>query len=450
MTVRALHCRTALIDGAAVPNVRLRVDDGGRIARVDRGVAPRAGDLTLGFVLPGSANAHSHAFHRVMRGRTHDSGGDFWHWRRQMYAAAGRLDPDRYHDLALGVFGEMLVAGWTAVGEFHYLHHRADGTNYLPVHAMELALAEAARTVGIRLTLLDTCYLTGGFGRPLAAEQRRFADGTAARWLDRWSSLHDSLPEGTVLGAAIHSVRSVPPEAIREIVRSLPAEVPLHVHLSEQPLENEECLRAYGLTPTHLLARAGALSPRLSAIHATHLTDDDVRMLGDAGTTVVICPTTEADLGDGIGPARRLADAGAVIALGSDQHAVVDPFLEARGIEAGERLASGSRGRFEPAALTDALTINGYGSLGQAGGIREAALCDLVEIDRSSVRTAGADPGQIVLVATASDVRRVIVGGAVRADTGTLTRTVGADRTADPGWLLADALASFPLGEPEA
>ncbi|GAA1470455.1 formimidoylglutamate deiminase [Microbacterium thalassium] len=441
-----IHCEAALVDGVVEAGVRLDADADGRIDGVALGVAPQPGDLRLGFALPGIGNAHSHAFHRVLRARTHDDGGDFWRWREQMYAAAARLDPERYHDLALGVFAEMLAAGWTAVGEFHYVHHRPDGSPYDPAHAMELALAEAARSVGIRLTLLDTCYLTGGIGKPPSPDQRRFGDGTPARWLARWESLRDALPADTVLGAAVHSVRAVAPDDITEIVRALPADVPLHVHLSEQPQENEDCVRAHGLTPTGVLDRAGALSPRLSAVHATHLAEDDIRMLGDAGVTIAMCPTTEADLGDGIGPARRLADAGARIALGSDQNAVVDPFLEARGLEAGERLASGRRGRFGPAALTDALTASGYASLGLTGGIRRGALCDLVEVDTASVRTVGADLAQIALAATASDVQRVVVGGTVRAASGALAPAgAGRRRGTEPARLLADALAAFPL-----
>ncbi|WES64141.1 formimidoylglutamate deiminase [Microbacter sp. GSS18] len=439
-----IHCETALVDGVVETGVRLHVAADGRIERLERGVAPGAEDLRLGLVIPGAGNAHSHAFHRVLRGRTHGGGGDFWRWREQMYAAAARLDPDRYHALALGVFGEMLAAGWTAVGEFHYVHHRPGGTPYDPAHAMELALAEAARSVGIRLTLLDTCYLAGGIGRPLSAEQRRFGDDTAAGWLDRWARLREVLPAGTTLGAAVHSVRAVEPRDIAAIVRGLPADVPLHVHLSEQPQENDDCVRAYGLTPTGVLERAGALGPRLSAVHATHLTDDDVRMLGGAGATIVMCPTTEADLGDGIGPARALADAGARIALGSDQNAVTDPFLEVRGLEAGERLASGRRGRFAPAELTAALTVGGYASLGLAGGVREGAWCDLVELDAASVRTVGTEPAQIVLAATATDVRRVLVGGLVRADSGALAADPPGP-AATPARLLTAALAAFPV-----
>jgi cytosine/adenosine deaminase-related metal-dependent hydrolase len=176
--------------------------------------------------------------------------------------------------------------------------------------------------VGIRITLLDVAYLAGGIGSPLAEGQTRFGDGSAARYLERWYALRERVGS---LGAAIHSVRAVAPADIAVIAGGLPPDVPLHLHLSEQPQENADAEAAFGRTPTELLGDIGVLDSRFSAVHATHLTDHDVELLGRSGASIVVCPTTEADLGDGIGPARRLADAGAVLALGSDQHAVIDP-----------------------------------------------------------------------------------------------------------------------------
>jgi formiminoglutamate deiminase len=425
---------TAIIDGRAESSVRIS-HDAGRITAVEVGAAKAASDIELGTVMPGIANAHSHAFHRVLRGRTHDDGGDFWQWRDSMYAVAAALDPARYRDLAAAVFAEMLVSGYTAVGEFHYVHHRPDGEPY-PDHAMELAVADAAAAVGIRLTLLDTCYLTGGIGAELDERQLRFSDRDVRAWIDRWFALRAAIGDrpGVTLGAAIHSVRAVSREDIAVIVAALPVDVPLHVHLSEQPQENADSIAAYGITPTEVLAEAGALTRRLTVVHATHLTDRDIELIGSAGSTVAMCPTTEADLGDGIGPGRRLVDAGAAIVLGSDQNAVVDPFLEARGLEAGERLGSGERGRFTPAALFSALS--GYASLGLDGGIAVGALCDLVEIDTASVRTVGARREQLPLVATASDVLRVIVGARTLATNGRLSTPTGDD----PAELLAAAI----------
>ncbi|WP_166804621.1 amidohydrolase family protein, partial [Cryobacterium sp. TmT3-12] len=191
--VAAFWCALLVVDGVAQPGVRLEVGGDGRLLAVTPHSDPKPGDVCLGTVLPGMANAHSHAFHRALRGRTHDDAGDFWQWRHSMYAVAGRLDPERYFLLARAVFAEMVVCGFTAVGEFHYLHHRQDGSRYPTPHAMELALADAAREVGIRLVLLDTLYLDGGIGVPLAPEQRAFGDGSAAAWLARWHSLRAAL-----------------------------------------------------------------------------------------------------------------------------------------------------------------------------------------------------------------------------------------------------------------
>ncbi|GER22624.1 formimidoylglutamate deiminase [Zafaria cholistanensis] len=441
--------------------------------------------------VPGPVNAHSHAFHRILRGRTHGgaAGGDgsfradsFWTWRDQMYAAAGRLDPEGYERLATAVFAEMAVAGWTAVGEFHYLHHGPGGIPYgtgsaggatrtggasrpgghWPEHAMERALARAARAAGIRLVLLDTCYLRGGLDTagaplPLSPTQARFCDGDAAGWLARLASLRAALEEengaeengggegggGLVsLGAAIHSVRAVGEEDLAAIAsgldRVLGADAPLHVHLSEQPAENTACLAATGTTPAGLLARHGLLSPRLSVVHATHLTGEDIAALGAARATVVMCPSTEADLADGIGPARELADAGATIALGSDQHAVVDPYLEMRALEHGERLRSGIRGRFAPAELAAAVREGGLRSLGLLRADGTAPNGDHLLVRTGSVRTAGARPGQLPLTATAADVAAVVVNGVTVARDGLHTRL------GDPAELYAAFLAEYP------
>ena len=395
-------------------SVRLTVADG-RIASVQDGVEAQEGDRRLRVVVPGFVNAHSHAFHRGLRGRTHDAGGDFWRWRDAMYRLATSLTPESYGELARAVFREMAEAGWTAVGEFHYVHHRPDGRPYDPPHAMELALAAAAREVGVRLVLLDTCYLTADVdGRALEPEQRRFGDGDAEGWLARWNALREAVGDDPLVtvGAAIHSVRAVPLPAIARIVAGLPAGVPLHLHVAEQPRETAAFLAVHGETPIAALDRLGVLSPRTTLVHGTHLSQEDVARVGAAGATVAFCPTTEADLGDGIGPARALTDAGARIALGSDGQSVIDPLLEVRGLEAGERLSSGRRGRFTPAELLEAATSHGSRSLGLAANrFAVGDPADLVELDPDSTRTRGADPAQLVLTATASDVLTTVVAG---------------------------------------
>jgi formiminoglutamate deiminase len=387
--------------------VLVRVDKGAiaTVSTVD--TIPLGAERLHGLVLPGFANAHSHAFHRALRGRTHADGGTFWTWRDRMYAVAAGLTPEKYLRLATAVYAEMAVAGVTAVGEFHYLHH---GGN-----EMAEALRQAARDAGIRLTLLDACYLAGGIGQPVRGVQERFSDGTGDRWLDRVAELRGD--DNTRIGAAIHSVRAVPREALSLVAGAFP-DRPLHVHLSEQPAENEACLAAYGLTPTELLAEAGALTPRTTAVHGTHLSTKDIGLLGSTRTGVCFCPTTEADLADGIGPARELVEAGSPLSLGSDQHAVIDPLLEARALEHHERLRTGERGRFAPADLVAALTNHASIGWPDAGRIEVGAPADLVAIRVNSVRTAGTSPEQLVLAATASDVSVVVVGGKVVARDG--------------------------------
>lgn len=404
----------AWLPSGCTPDVRLTVVDG-RFVDVTSGVRPQLGDEHLpGLVLPGLANTHSHAFHRALRGRTHSGGGSFWTWREAMYAVAARLSPDRYHALSRAVFAEMVLSGITGVGEFHYVHHQPSGTPYDDPNAMGRAVIEAARAAGLRITLLDTCYLAGGFApgghAPLEPRQRRFGDGDADRWAARVAALADT--ETVRIGAAIHSVRAVPARELDTVVAAA-AGRPLHVHLSEQPAENQQCRAAHGVTPTRLLEEHGVLGASATAVHATHLADDDVARLGRSGTAISLCPTTERDLGDGIGPARALADAGSPLTLGSDQNAVIDPFEEARALEMDERLASGERGRFAPEELLSALTAAGQAALGwpDAGRIAVGARADLVAVRLDSVRTTGSAPEQALLAATAADIETVIVDG---------------------------------------
>jgi formiminoglutamate deiminase len=339
------------------------------------------------------ANCHSHVFHRALRGRA--MGDSFWSWRDDMYALAAVLDPDLLHRLARATYAEMRLAGIDVVGEFHYLHHQPDGTPYDDPNAMGEVVIEAARDVGLRICLLDTCYLAAGFDQPTEGVQRRFDDGDAERWAaraDDLASRHVGDSE-VVIGAAIHSVRAVPSHQLPIVVGTLP-DAPLHVHVSEQPAENAACVAATGLTPVALLAKAGVWTSRTTAVHATHLTDDDVGILGAAPSFVCFCPTTEADLADGIGASVALRDAGARLTLGSDGHTVIDMFAEARAVELHERLATGRRGAWTAEQLWEAATVTGHASLGFAGG----GTFELA----TSVRTAGSD--EPLWSATAADV----------------------------------------------
>ncbi len=411
-----LWCERAWLGGPqAEAGVVLEVE-GERITAVTTGIdRPPAGAGRLaGLTLPGLVNAHSHAFHRALRSRTQAGRGSFWTWRDQMYRLAAALTPDAYRRLATATFAEMALAGITTVGEFHYLHHAAGGTPYAEPNAMGAALIEAAAAAGIRLTLLDTCYLHGGIGQRPNDVQRRFSDGTAKEWAERAGEL---APSATVrIGAAVHSVRAVAPAEMADVgAWASERRSPLHAHVSEQPAENEDCLAAYGRTPVGLLRDAGLVDDRFTAVHATHLTDGDIRGLGPA--SVCFCPTTERDLADGIGPAAALVQAGARLCLGSDSHAVIDLFEEARAVELDERLATGERGHHSAGELLRAATTGGADSLGwpETGRVAEGALADLIVLDTASIRLAGAEPDHLVeaavFTAGTADVRDVMVAG---------------------------------------
>jgi formiminoglutamate deiminase len=395
--------------------------DGDRITAVTSDVeAPPGARRLTGLVLPGLANVHSHAFQRALRGRSEPTQGseqgDFWTWRDQMYALVARLDPETLFELARATYVEMALAGITTVGEFHYLHHRRGGEPYDDPNQTGRVLAHAAEAAGLRMTLLDTCYLRGGLdGRPLAGAQLRFGDRSAAAWARRVSALQEG--PAFKVGAAIHSVRAVDEESMAEVARwAAERGAPLHMHVSEQPAENRDCLAATGLTPTALLNRAGALGPRSTAVHATRLEPRDFELHGATGTSVCLCPTTERDLADGVGPAAALAGAGSPLCLGSDSQAVIDLFEEARAIELDQRLVSGRRGHHSPEALLEAMTASGAAALGwDAGRLEAGRLADFVVLDLATVRLAGWSRQdllrQVVYGATAADLTDVVVGG---------------------------------------
>jgi formiminoglutamate deiminase len=413
----AFWCESAWLTGGFARRVRLVTQDG-LIKDVQVDADPQPDDVRLaGVTLPGMANAHSHAFHRALRGRVNGGGGNFWSWREQMYAAAEQLNPDTYFALARAVFAEMVQAGITVVGEFHYVHHRPGGHPYGDPNAMGLAVRQAADEAGIRLTLLDTCYLEGGLNGgghvELHPGQRRFSDGTVDAWAARMSERRPET-DRVRLGAAIHSVRAVRREDLPRVVEAA-GDLPLHVHLSEQHGENLACQMYYGASPTQLLDEAGALGAHSTAVHATHLEDRDIGLLGGTGTGACFCPTTERDLADGIGPARALHDAGSPLSLGSDQHVIIDPFEELRGLEMHERLVTNERDRFSANDLLLAASFNGYRSLGWSDGghLSKGALADFVTVRTDTVNTAGAAHDQIIYACVASDVSTVVVGGDV-------------------------------------
>ncbi|WP_329623089.1 formimidoylglutamate deiminase [Streptomyces sp. NBC_01255] len=417
MSLTTYWLEHAWLDTNVEPGVVLEVSDG-RITAVRTGVdTPPPGAVVLrGLTIPGLSNAHSHAFHRALRGTVQVGSGTFWTWREVMYTVAQRLTPDSYFALARAVYAEMALAGVTSVGEFHYLHHAPGGSPYADPNAMGEALIAAAAEAGIRITLLDTAYLSSGFGAAPDKHQLRFTDGTAERWAERVSALKER--DGVRIGAAIHSVRAVPADQLATVAQwAQDREAPLHVHLSEQTAENDACLAAHGLTPTQLLAEHGVLGPRTTGVHNTHLTDTDIALLGTSTTGTCMCPTTERDLADGIGPAVALQRAGSPLSLGSDSHAVIDLLEEARAMELNERLRTRTRGHWTAAALLRAASTDGHAALGwaDAGTLETGALADFTTIALDTVRTAGPVPRlaaeTAVFAASAADVRHTVVAG---------------------------------------
>jgi len=323
-----------------------------------------------------------------------------------MYHAA-EWDAGRYLEHCARVFTEMLEAGITAVGEFHYLHALGNG--------LGLAVIGAAERVGIRLTLLDSCYLRGGLdGRPLEGAQRTFSDGDAESWKHRIDELSDS--DGVRIGAAIHSVRAVDPASMRVVSEwARRRKAPLHLHLAEQAAEVQECMEVEGCSPTQLLEREGILGPDLTAIHAIHLDVQDIELLGQNRVTIGACPTTERDLGDRVGPLQGLAAAGCALSVGSDSNAVIDMIEESRALELDQRRATGRRVLHQPEALLQAATGGGMSALGwDSGELKPGMLADFVTLSHDLGDGAPLDAAYLIYGLSGRDVTNVVVGGETR------------------------------------
>ncbi len=299
-----------------------------------------------GWALPGIANLHSHAFQRAMAGlaeRQTDPNDSFWTWRETMYAMAARFTPELLHAVASQLYAEMLEAGYTTVCEFHYLHHAPDGRPYAPATAMSDALIAAARETGIRLTLLPVLYMSGGFdGRPLSARQQRFGH-VVDDYLRVLDALRANEDDAVRVGCALHSLRAVPPEAMRDVLAALPDDARIHIHIAEQVPEVEECVALRGARPVQWLLDNAAVDARWTLVHATHLDDAEVRGIARSGATVAICTTTEGNLGDGLFPLSAYLDAGGAWGIGSDSHISVSPVEELRWLEYGQRLITRRR-----------------------------------------------------------------------------------------------------------
>ena len=343
-------------------------------------------------VLPGLATSHSHAFQRALRGhcqRRSAEANSFWSWRGYMYALAGQLDPESIYQLSRFAYAELAMAGVTAVGEFHYVHHQPGGQAYDQRTALAEAVIAAAVDVGIRINLQRVIYQRAGAGKELEPGQERFCDANIDHSLEDIRNLKKAhAPSPLVsIGVAVHSVRAVSRPWIREASAFAKADsLPMHMHLSEQQKELTECTLEHGLLPVQLMAEDGILDENFVAVHATHLNAEEIQALGDAGSYVCICRTTERDLGDGHCDAQALFEAGARLCTGVDSHAISDPFEECRAIELDQRSLREARTVVADATeLLRAATEHGYGSL----GLQDHAHSDEVRLRRKDAALAG-------------------------------------------------------------
>lgn len=354
---------------------------------------------TRGWRLPGIANLHSHAFQRAMAGlaeRQTNPEDSFWTWRETMYRMAARFDPDSLHTVAAQLYVEMLEAGYTSVCEFHYLHHAPDGRPYEDPSAMSQALIAAARETGIRLTLLPVLYMTGGFdGRPLGERQRRFGHDVDA-YLRLFTGLHAQQDDSLRVGCALHSLRAVPENAMGAVVDGLPGDARIHIHIAEQVGEVQDCLAIRNARPVEWLLAHADVGARWTLVHATHLTDGEVAGIANSGATVAICPTTEANLGDGLFPLRAYLDAGGAWGIGSDSHISVSPVEELRWLEYGQRLDSRHRNiavRARSPSVGDTLLQDVMASAADATGF--TGNDDAIVLDADAPQLAGARPDDV-------------------------------------------------------
>jgi len=356
--------------------------------------APPVTRTPAGWRLRGIANLHSHAFQRAMAGlaeRQTNPEDSFWTWRETMYRMAARFDPESLHAVAAQLYAEMLEAGYTSVCEFHYLHHAPDGTPYADPAAMSRALIAAARDTGIRLTLLPVLYMTGGFdGRALGGRQKRFGFGVEG-YLRLFDELSRGIDATVNLGCAFHSLRAVPEAAMREVLAALPRDARIHLHIAEQIGEVQDCVALRGARPVEWLLENFPADARWTLVHATHLTDGEVAGIARSGATVALCPTTEANLGDGLFPLRAFLDANGAWGIGSDSHISVSPVEELRWLEYGQRLATRHRNiavRAGSPSVGETLLRGAYASAANASGFDAAD--DIVVLDADAPQLAGA------------------------------------------------------------
>ena len=424
------------VDGRFESERAVVCDENGKVVEIVAGEkAPNAIRLNRRALLPGLVNAHSHAFQRVIRGRTErrsqHTTDSFWTWREQMYAAANRLTPEDIYAVSCMAFLEMALAGITAVGEFHYIQHTPDGSSYSDPNLLAREVIRAAGDVGIRIALLRVAYARAGFETEANPQQIRFIDSSPDLYLKHLETLLDTNHANvgmSWIGVAPHSVRAVPLDYLKTIVafaneRSLP----VHMHVAEQPAEVRACIQEYGRSPVALLETEGLLSKRFTAVHAIHVTPKAIAAMARAGAMVCACPTTERNLGDGVVPVESYFDAGVRVALGSDSQIQIDLLEDARELEYHLRLQKTERNVLAPIdeagssalaqRLFDCATVNGAASIGFDGGgkLTPGAPADFftVDLDDPSIAGASADDllTNIVFSLSRTAVRDVIVAG---------------------------------------
>ncbi len=419
-------------NGRFIANGEVQVNENGQFSEAPKRAdtsSTRIVDLPGKALLPGFVNVHSHSFQRLIRGKSESrivSGNDFWSWRGTMYHAASRLGPQDVYDVARMAFLEMALAGTTTVGEFHYLHNAPNGRPYDDPNLLSKQVIAAAQSVGIRIVLLRTAYLRSGYELPRDPGQIRFFESTSA-FLENMSVLingYATTSSEVRFGVAPHSIRAVPLSDLKEIATwSRENELPLHMHVAEQVAENAACLREYGVTPIKLLNREKLLGPDFTAVHAIHISSDEITMLAEANATICSCPTTERNLGDGVLAADRVTTAGIRIALGSDSQAQIDPLEDARELDYHLRLEQQQRAILDQIAmktlasrLFECATTHGARALALPGEhLKPGSFADFFTVDLNDVSIAGHSAEDllpiIVFSLNRSAIRDVVVNG---------------------------------------
>ena len=375
-----IHASWVRLPGRWAEQVRLTFDAAGRIERIDESVAPIAGDETVGALLPALPNLHCHAFQRALAGRNQLAGAaadDFWAWRESMYRFVADLSPDDVEAIATRVYGEMRERGYGSVCEFHYLHRDPHGHAYSDPAEIGYRLIAAARSAGIALTLLPVVYQWGGFGRQARSQQQRRFSADVDWILEVVARLKRFEGPDLVVGAAAHSLRAVEAGDIRRLVDAFPGVGPFHIHAAEQIVEVEQCVASTGRRPVRLLLDAIGMDARWCVVHATHCDAGEIRDLAASGATVALCPTTEADLGDGVFPLGDYVAAGGRWGIGSDSNVCRDPFDELRLLEYGQRLLHRRRdfaGGARSGEIGDWLWEQALAGAGRASGFADGGI----------------------------------------------------------------------------